>query len=298
MCIVVVHIIFTLLYAGREFQAVFLSATEPVHRDGSTRNATRSLSDPYVFNTAVTRARSLVVSVGNPFLLLKMEKRMVQLYGNEHNAHCWSTYLNLCLQHDTLEFGENLMLNGQQRKDYVDKISRSIETLTHDPYKSENLKLKSEVERLTQRLQEHEQKCEIESLKERKPVTIPSVHSDPSVILWVPVNSFADSAALPVVNHTNQSYPCPNTLHPLDLPLSDHGQPVSAASPQSDLSLDLPQHPRSAFNVPPVYPNSPYSVAEMEGRGAKLDYREMTRKFNQVPDMNQSTSGNELLVYL
>ena len=59
-----------------------------------TCNPTKSVCDQFVFNTVITRAQSLVVAVGNPFMLLKME---------HHNSKpCWREYLNLCAMHGTL----------------------------------------------------------------------------------------------------------------------------------------------------------------------------------------------------
>ena len=85
---------------GREFRALFLSTSEPTDANCSTKNPTKSLCDRYVFNTALTRAQSLVVSVGNPFLLLKMEQHMVDRY--KEKGKCWSHYLKRCLDHNTL----------------------------------------------------------------------------------------------------------------------------------------------------------------------------------------------------
>ena len=69
---------------------LFLSTFEATNLDGSTRNPTKSIVDPYVVNTAVSRARSLVVSVGNPYLLLSMEKHMCKKYGEKAKKHAWS----------------------------------------------------------------------------------------------------------------------------------------------------------------------------------------------------------------
>ena len=101
-CSIVYDIIIIILLccAGQEFQAVFLSTTEPIDEDGNTRNPTKSPSDRYVFNTVLTRAKSLVVVVGSPLVLLNVEEHMIKLYGDK--GRCWSTYLKSCLEHDTL----------------------------------------------------------------------------------------------------------------------------------------------------------------------------------------------------
>lgn len=95
------RIILRLIYIiiGNEYQALFLSTTEPTYKDGSTRNPTKSICDPFVFNTVISRARLVIVSVGNPFTLLRKEVHMEKKYGDK--ARCWSKYLKLCLEHGT-----------------------------------------------------------------------------------------------------------------------------------------------------------------------------------------------------
>ena len=94
------NISITLVVPGNEFQAVFLSTTEPICEDGNTRNPTKSPCDRYVFNTVLTRAKSLVVVVGSPLILLNTEAHMVKLYGEK--GKCWSLYLKSCLKNGTL----------------------------------------------------------------------------------------------------------------------------------------------------------------------------------------------------
>ena len=86
-------------HVGQEFQALFMSATEPVDESGNTTNPTKSPCDPFIFNTVLTRAKSLVVVVGSPLVLLGIEKHMVQIYGEK--GKCWSTYMKTCLEEDT-----------------------------------------------------------------------------------------------------------------------------------------------------------------------------------------------------
>ena len=59
---------------------------------GKTVNPTKSLCNPYVFNTAITRARSLVVAVGNPFTLLSVEANVAK------PKHCWREFITHCLE--------------------------------------------------------------------------------------------------------------------------------------------------------------------------------------------------------
>ena len=78
-------------YTGREFRAVFISALEATTQSGAARNPTTSICNQYVFNTIITRAQSLVVCVGNPFLLLSIESHTDQ-------KQCWIEYLKRCLE--------------------------------------------------------------------------------------------------------------------------------------------------------------------------------------------------------
>ncbi len=75
-------------------------------------NPLKSFSDPYVFNTAITRAQSLVIAFGNPFRLLKMEDQMIDRHRMK-GIRCWSSFINLCLRegtvvidHDTLQISK------------------------------------------------------------------------------------------------------------------------------------------------------------------------------------------------
>ena len=98
VCAHVTNIIY--VYIGQEFQAVFFSTIEPIDKDGNTLNPTKSPCDRYIFNTFLTKAKSLVVVVGSPLVLLKTETHMVKLYGDK--GRCWSLYLKSCLENGTL----------------------------------------------------------------------------------------------------------------------------------------------------------------------------------------------------
>ena len=105
-----VHVIDT----GREFRFLLLSTSEPTTDDGYITNPTKSFCDRFVFNTAITRAQSLIVSVGNPFLLLEVEKLMIMRYGDK--GKCWSNYLDYCLRHKTISFSDSQLSRTKQKK--------------------------------------------------------------------------------------------------------------------------------------------------------------------------------------
>ncbi len=117
---------------GTEFQAVFLSTTEPVDNDGNTTNPTKSPCDPYVFNTVLTRSKSLVVAVGSPMALLRIEEHMVKKYGGK--ARCWSTYMKLCLEKNTFTIPSAIEPNDKMKKEFksalMTKLSNTLRTLS------------------------------------------------------------------------------------------------------------------------------------------------------------------------
>lgn len=112
------------LIIGQEFQAVFLSTTEPVDAHGNTTNPTKSPCDRYVFNTVLTRARSLVVVVGSPLILLKTEAHMVKLYGNK--GKCWSVYLKKCLEKNTFIIPSSVGESEYQRQQFKAKLASGL----------------------------------------------------------------------------------------------------------------------------------------------------------------------------
>ena len=88
-----IHVLKYVLFVGREFRAVFISTLEVTKEDGSTMNPTKSLCDQYVFNTVITRAQSLIVCIGNPFLLFSIEKCTPN-----YKIYCWREYVKRCLE--------------------------------------------------------------------------------------------------------------------------------------------------------------------------------------------------------
>ena len=86
----------SILISGRQYRAIFIGTFEALSKDGNPMNPTKSICDRYVFNTALTRAQSLVVVVGNPFALLRTESHMVERYGEQ--GRCWTKYIRRCLE--------------------------------------------------------------------------------------------------------------------------------------------------------------------------------------------------------
>lgn len=113
---------FNFIHAGKEYKVLLLSTSEPMTEKGATANPTKSLCNPYVFNTAITRAQSLVVSVGNPFLLLKMEENMTKHPEYKEIGKCWSNYFKCCLENGSMEIASSLDICEEMKEEIFMKI--------------------------------------------------------------------------------------------------------------------------------------------------------------------------------
>lgn len=87
---------------GHEYKAVIICAYEPLEADGSSTDSTKTLVQPGIFNTVVSRSKQQVIVVGNPFRLLDLEKRM------NTNPKCWNEYIKLCLKNDTMLYSDDI----------------------------------------------------------------------------------------------------------------------------------------------------------------------------------------------
>ena len=90
---------------GREFDAIFVCTAQPVNQDYSPFDPVKSMCDPFMFNTIVTRPKSLLVAIGNPFRLRKIEQK------TPTPPACWSEYLYQCWE------GGTLFLSAQLKQD-------------------------------------------------------------------------------------------------------------------------------------------------------------------------------------
>ena len=89
---------------------------EPL-KDGKNKEyLTKSLFNKFVFNTAITRAKSLVVAVAKPLELLDFEDKYINA---EDEVKCWHEYLQLCLERDTVK---NLS-QPQIQKEVIERLT-------------------------------------------------------------------------------------------------------------------------------------------------------------------------------
>ena len=96
-----------------EYEIIFLSTAEPTEDDGRSKNPTTSPCAQQVFNTVITRAKSLVVCAGNPLLLMTTEKFM------NNEAFCWKEYIKRCLLNKTFNFPPKLFPVTEKYTDYL-----------------------------------------------------------------------------------------------------------------------------------------------------------------------------------
>ena len=101
-----------------------MSTTEPVDETGNTTNPTKSPCDRYVFNTVLTRAKSLVVVVGSPLALLRIEEHMIKLYGRK--GKCWSLYLKHCIENKTLVIPAALAKTQKERENFMARLKSDL----------------------------------------------------------------------------------------------------------------------------------------------------------------------------
>ena len=132
--IVIYSIIILFIYIGHEFQAVIISTLELIDEDGLSCNPTKSLLTPRIFNTTLSRSKSLVVAVGNPFSLLRAEEKM------GHPERCWKEYLKLCLKKDTVLFPEEI----HHADVYKDRLAARVGVYLEKPNTSPWPPLKSQ----------------------------------------------------------------------------------------------------------------------------------------------------------
>lgn len=66
--------------------------------DGCCSDSTKTLVNPGIFNTVVSRSKQCVIAVGNPFRLLDAEERM------GITSKCWKEYIKFCINNNTMNY--------------------------------------------------------------------------------------------------------------------------------------------------------------------------------------------------
>ena len=94
---------------------------------GRTTNPTKSLCDNYVFNTVLTRSKSLVVAAGSPYALLCTEQQM------EGNI-CWRNYIGHCIEHSTFFIPPQVEPNNNIRSKFFVELKAKLHKSIYDTY--------------------------------------------------------------------------------------------------------------------------------------------------------------------
>ena len=109
---------------------MFLSTAEPTTPEGESKNPTKTPCSQYVFNTALTRAKSLVVCAGNPFLLMKIEKTVQEKLPKDEvgkkDGPCWAHYIRRCIENETLIVPSDLWSTENERQEKISKLTELV----------------------------------------------------------------------------------------------------------------------------------------------------------------------------
>ena len=81
---------------------MLISTSESLESSGRPFDLLKSFCHPAVFNTAITRARSLVVAVGKTLVLMMSEAIM------DEPKWCWREFITRCLQNSAFVIPDRL----------------------------------------------------------------------------------------------------------------------------------------------------------------------------------------------
>ncbi len=110
---------------GEEFSGIFLSTCEPTDNGGNALDPVRSICNEHVFNTLITRARSLVYVAGNPFMLCQM--------GTKRKTNCLAEFIHRCIQ------CQSLIIPKAELDQKFDQLPQTIEQLLKKVFPVESL---------------------------------------------------------------------------------------------------------------------------------------------------------------
>lgn len=122
------------LNTGCEFTAVFIGTCEATDERGIPKNTTKTIMNHYVFNTALTRARHLVVAVGNPLQLLDKEEKMCNLNLQNKNFQCWKEYIRRCIECKSFHLPKHVEID--QVEDFTNVLYQRVFSPTESPRNS------------------------------------------------------------------------------------------------------------------------------------------------------------------
>ena len=111
-------------FPGCEFTAVFLGTCETTDERGVPNNTTKTIINRYIFNTALTRARYLVVAVGNPLQILRKEEEMYKSDPANQCFWCWKEFIKRCIECRSFYLPEKV--SPDDRKEFTEMLYQHI----------------------------------------------------------------------------------------------------------------------------------------------------------------------------
>ena len=111
-------------FPGCEFTAVFLGTCETTDERGVPNNTTKTMINRYIFNTALTRARYLVVAVGNPLQILRKEEEMYKSVPANQCFWCWKEFIKRCIECRSFYLPEKV--SPDDRKEFTEMLYQHI----------------------------------------------------------------------------------------------------------------------------------------------------------------------------
>ena len=90
------------IYIGQEYTLLFISTVESLQQSGRPFDVLKSVCHPAIFNTVITRSKSLVVAVGNPLVLMMSEATM------DEPKWCWREFITRCMTNKTFIVSDDL----------------------------------------------------------------------------------------------------------------------------------------------------------------------------------------------
>ena len=129
-CVALLYCLFSCPFSsGQEYTVVFLCTTEPYTSAANGQAAPKadaigaSIVNKRVFNTVLTRARTLFVAIGNPFYLMQAEANASSELGA---GICWKEYLRKCIENDSIKLPPDC--SERERQVLLEKVFDD-----HDP---------------------------------------------------------------------------------------------------------------------------------------------------------------------
>ena len=140
------------------------------------------MSDRYVFNTAITRSQYLVVAVGNPFLLLHIEKFMRNIY-KQKAVNCWSQFMRQCLECNTFHFTDEA--KKEFDKDEFNSLKESLhEIIFQTSFTEEEIDIESDDNDVRDSIL-NAYKLELEKIPECRSAKLTLSHVNQSDLAWI-----------------------------------------------------------------------------------------------------------------